>query len=264
MCELLGMSANVPTDICFSVTGFLRRGGGTGPHRDGWGIAFYEEGGYREFRDPYPSADSPIACLVRDYPIKSHVVISHIRQANVGDVRLANTHPFTREMWGRQWCYAHNGQLKGWQTLALGAYQPVGDTDSEHAFCWLLGQLRQRFPGPPGEARVFRATLHALCERLRGLGVFNLLLSDGHYLYCFCTTKLAHITRRAPFGKAQLSDAELVVDFVEHTTCHDIVSVIATEPLTSNEHWTRMAPGELLVWRHGEIQARFGAVADSP
>ncbi|WP_422387583.1 class II glutamine amidotransferase [Erwinia aphidicola] len=27
MCELLGMSANVPTDICFSFTGLVQRGG---------------------------------------------------------------------------------------------------------------------------------------------------------------------------------------------------------------------------------------------
>lgn len=40
MCELLGMSANVPTDICFSFTGLMQRGGRTGPHRDGWGITF--------------------------------------------------------------------------------------------------------------------------------------------------------------------------------------------------------------------------------
>lgn len=38
MCELLGMSANVPTDICFSFTGLVQRGGGTGPHKDGWGL----------------------------------------------------------------------------------------------------------------------------------------------------------------------------------------------------------------------------------
>jgi len=30
MCELLGMSANVPTDICFSFTGLMQRGGGCG------------------------------------------------------------------------------------------------------------------------------------------------------------------------------------------------------------------------------------------
>nr|WP_297459997.1 class II glutamine amidotransferase [uncultured Halomonas sp.] len=257
MCELLGMSANVPTDICFSFTGFLRRGGGTGPHRDGWGIAFYEEGGYREFRDPHPSVDSPIARLISDYPIKSHVVISHIRQANVGDIRLANTHPFTREMWGRQWCYAHNGQLTGWQALTPSFYQAVGDTDSEHVFCWLMGELRQRFAHPPSNSDALWQTLHGLCERLREFGVFNMLLTDGRHLYCYCATKLVHITRRAPFGEARLCDAEMVVDFIEHTTPADVVSVIATQPLTDNERWTSMQPGELLVWRDGEIKAQY-------
>lgn len=260
MCELLGMSANVPTDICFSFTGFLHRGGGTGPHRDGWGIAFYEEGGYRDFRDPHPSVHSPIARLICDYPIKSNIVISHIRQANVGQVRLANTHPFVREMWGRPWCYAHNGQLADWQALPHSFYRPVGSTDSEHAFCWLLGELRGAFPEPPADEAQREALwsmLHGLCERLRALGVFNLLLADGDYLYTFCSTKLAHITRRAPFGRASLSDAELTVNFAEHTTPDDVVSVIATEPLTDNEEWVRMVPGELLVWQGGVIQARY-------
>jgi len=61
MCELLGMSANVPTDICFSFSDLRRRGGQTGPHSDGWGISFYEGKRYRTFHDPKPSANSPIA-----------------------------------------------------------------------------------------------------------------------------------------------------------------------------------------------------------
>jgi predicted glutamine amidotransferase len=103
MCELLGMSANVPTDICFSFTGLMQRGGKTGPHRDGWGIAFYEGRGCRTFHDPNPSAESEIARLVQRYAIKSRIVISHIRRANRGRVCLENTHPFTRELWGRHW-----------------------------------------------------------------------------------------------------------------------------------------------------------------
>lgn len=102
MCELLGMSANVPTDICFSFTGLVQRGGGTGPHKDGWGITFYEGKGCRTFKDPQPSYHSPIAKLVQNYPIKSCSVIAHIRQANRGEVALENTHPFTRELWGTQ------------------------------------------------------------------------------------------------------------------------------------------------------------------
>ncbi len=65
MCELLGMSANVPTDIRFSFSGLMERGGSTGPHGDGWGIAFYEGKGCRTFHDPGPSSDSEIARTVR-------------------------------------------------------------------------------------------------------------------------------------------------------------------------------------------------------
>lgn len=133
MCELLGMSANVPTDICFSFTGLVQRGGRTGPHKDGWGITFYEGNGCRTFKDPQPSFDSPIARLVQEYPIKSCAVVSHIRQANRGEVALENTHPFTRELWGRNWTYAHNGQLKGYRQLETGTFRPVGQTDSEYA-----------------------------------------------------------------------------------------------------------------------------------
>jgi predicted glutamine amidotransferase len=138
MCELLGMSANVPTDICFSFSGLAERGGRAGPHQDGWGIAFYEGKGCRTFHDPEASADSEIARLIRDYPIRSCNVISHIRRANRGKVCLENTHPFTRELWGRNWTFAHNGELKGIKKYPLTHYRPVGTTDSEHAFCWLM------------------------------------------------------------------------------------------------------------------------------
>ena len=100
MCELLGMSANVPTDICFSFSGLLERGGRTGPHKDGWGISFYEGKGCRSFKDSLPSCESEIANLVKRYPMKSQAVISHIRQANRGGIKLENTHPFQRELCG--------------------------------------------------------------------------------------------------------------------------------------------------------------------
>lgn len=258
VCELLGMSANVPTDLCFSVAGFLRRGGATGPHRDGWGIAFYEDDGYREFRDPHPSIESPIARLICDYPIKSRIVISHIRQANVGAVNLGNTHPFSRELWGRHWSYAHNGQLDSSfaTTLPLGLYHPTGSTDSEHAFCWLLDQIRQAFPEPPKDPRQLWDLIHQCCEQLRQMGVFNMLLSDAQYLYGFCTTKLVHITRRAPFGEARLMDMEMTIDFSGCTTEHDVVTVIATQPLTTNEEWTPFEPGELVIFEEGEVMGR--------
>ena len=61
MFQLLGMNANVPTDICFSFKGFACRGGRTDRHSDGWGIAFFEDKGCRLFFDYLPSATSPVA-----------------------------------------------------------------------------------------------------------------------------------------------------------------------------------------------------------
>jgi glutamine amidotransferase len=178
-------------------------------------------------------------------------VISHIRQANVGGVCLENTHPFVRERWGQYWSFAHNGQLSGTENLPLGECQPVGTTDSERAFCWLLHQLQARFGGYPPAVTELAAALQAYADQLRGMGVFNMLLSDSRYLFAYCSTKLHWITREAPFGPAQLRDAELAVNFAARTTASDVVTVIATEPLTANENWQAMAPGQLLVLRDG-------------
>ena len=97
MCQLPGMNCNVPTDICFSFTGFRRRGGAT--DQDGWGIAFFEGRGCRLFLDPVPAVHSPVAELVRNYPIRSTNVVAHIRRATKGVVGLENTHPSMRELW---------------------------------------------------------------------------------------------------------------------------------------------------------------------
>lgn len=252
MCELLGMSANVPTDICFSFTGLVQRGGRTGPHKDGWGITFYEGLGCRTFKDPMPSFNSPIARLVQDYPIKSCAVVSHIRQANRGKVALENTHPFTRELWGRHWTFAHNGQLRGFKQLKTGSYRPVGQTDSEYAFCWLLARLAERYPRTPSNwPPVFRY-IASLADELRRKGIFNMLLSDGRFVMGYCSTELYWITRRAPFGKATLIDQDVEIDFQRQTTPNDVVTVIATQPLTGNETWHRVAPGESVLFRLGE------------
>ena len=263
MCQLLGMNCNTPTDICFSFTGFQQRGGGTDVHADGWGIAFFEGKGVRLFLDPLPSAQSPIAELVRNYPIRSLNVIAHIRKATQGVVTLENTHPFMRELWGRYWVFAHNGNLPQFQPPLDGGFMPVGDTDSEHIFCWLLQSLHRRFGNaPPGRDALF-AALHELTDLLAGMGIFNYLLSNGDCLFAHCSTELSYITRRAPFNMAHLKDEDVLVDFSQVTTPDDRVAIIATLPLTDNEPWITMPPGSLWMFHDGEAVAHL-ATKPSP
>jgi glutamine amidotransferase len=53
-------------------------------------------------------------------------------------------------------------------------------------------------------------------------------------------------------------DADMTVDFQEETTADDVVTVVATRPLTDNESWTVLAPGTLTIFRAGELLATLG------
>ncbi|HEX4879974.1 MAG TPA: class II glutamine amidotransferase [Limnobacter sp.] len=256
MCQLLGMNCNTPTDIQFSFEGFAKRGGLTDEHADGWGIAFFEGSAARCFIDHRPAADSPVAELIRNYPIRSYNVISHIRKATVGEVKLQNCHPFVRELWGQAWVFAHNGDLKDFQPGLQGDFLPIGETDSEQAFCLLLQTLKNRFGYRNASNRPsvqeIQAVLHPVCAEVAQHGTFNMLLSNGQAMYTHCSTKLEYIVRAYPFKTAHLVDCDLHVDFGAVTTKNDRVSVIATSALTDDENWTAFSPNSFMVFEDGQ------------
>ena len=55
MCELLGVVASHPADVTFSFSGFVQRGGKTGPHADGWGLSLYDGNFARTFLENHPA-----------------------------------------------------------------------------------------------------------------------------------------------------------------------------------------------------------------
>ena len=261
MCQLLGMNCNTPTDVSFSFTGFAQRGGNTDHHADGWGIAFFEgdggigsDKGLRHFVDHQAASASPVAELIRRYPIKSRNVIAHIRKATQGRVALENCHPFVRELWGRYWVFAHNGDLKNFAPRLHGGFRPVGTTDSEHAFCWIMQELAKSHAGVPPVAEL-SLTLRELAARISAHGTFNFLLSNGQALWAHASTSLYYIERQHPFSHATLSDEDLSVNFAEQAAAGDRVAVVVTAPLTTNEAWQAFAPGELKVFVDGALYA---------
>ncbi|HEY1553757.1 MAG TPA: class II glutamine amidotransferase [Kofleriaceae bacterium] len=258
MCELLGMECNVPTDIVFSFSGLASRGGKHGPHGDGWGLALYEGSHARLFLEPQAAANSPLARFVREHPIKTLLAIAHVRRKTRGGIGQANTHPFMRELWGRHFVFAHNGTVKRARAAKLGRFRPIGDTDSEHAFCALLGALAHDFADYPRDGALADAIAHHAGALGKG-GTFNMLLGDGTRLYARCATKLHYLVRRAPFHKATLADEDMSVDFAAVTTPRDRVAIVATMPLTRDEVWTAGEPGTLWVFRGGKLARTLDA-----
>lgn len=258
MCQLLGMNSHLPASLTLSFTGFAQRGGGTDHHSDGWGIAFFEGGaegpgkGIRHFVDKHSASSSPIAQMLKTYPIKSHNVVAHVRKATVGQVTLENTHPFVRELWGRNWVFAHNGDLKDFAPRLHGAFRPVGTTDSEWAFCWLLQELAKSHADTPRVDELTR-TLQELVPQISRHGTFNFLLSNGQALWAHATTKLCYVLRRHPFHSVHLKDEDITVNLAQLNSPEDRLVIVVTEPLTTDEDWVAFKPGELKVFVDGTL-----------
>jgi predicted glutamine amidotransferase len=152
--------------------------------------------------------------------------------------------------------FAHNGDLQGFAPRLHAAFKPVGDTDSELVFCWLMQELAKAHASVPSIDELSTTLRELLCVPA-AQGTFNMLLSNGQALWAHASTRpdspgLHWLERRHPFGAASLADEDIAVDFASATTPSDCVAVIATEPMTRNEPWQRLAPGELAVFVVGQ------------
>lgn len=240
MCELFAMSASEPTDVNHSLALLRPRGGAIGPHADGWGVAFYEGRAARIFKEPVPAAESRCLAFITDYDFKSETVIAHIRKANPERFgrTTANTHPFEREWNGQSWVFAHNGKLPGLVAShgpAPHRFQPLGDTDSEIAFCLMLDAIAAA--GAPVRGKLTAAEIIAriapIVARLAALGEFNFFLSDGESLIVHAHTRLHLLSRACTSCAGQLR-----------------VILLATLPLT-DEPWVPLQPGSLHAYAGG-------------
>ena len=217
--------------------------------------------GLRQFHDDKPSHLSPVADLVNHYPIEAMNVIAHIRKATTGVMDWPIFILLCEKFRGEQWAFAHNGQMsdgfiRRTQRLMTNGnaehYAPVGTTDSELAFCYLLNRLKATFKTRPTDEMLF-AFLTAQCRYLAANGLFNCLISNGNWQLAYAGSLLFYLTRKAPFGEATLSDGEMTVNFSDVTTDKDKVTILVTIPLTDNEQWQQLAVDECIVFHDGEM-----------
>ncbi|MFN7085500.1 MAG: class II glutamine amidotransferase [Burkholderiales bacterium] len=265
MCELFAMSSNAPATVSYSLEEFSRHGGLTGPHKDGWGIAYYVQGDVRLVKEPLPASDSACLRFIQDRPFSSALVISHIRKATQGVRTLTNCQPFVRELGGAMHVFAHNGNLdtQRWREQPAGCHRPVGDTDSEHAFCVLLGRLAPLWLRadrvPPLDERV--SVVAAFAQEMRELGPANFLYADGEVLFAHGHKRMhgGHsvrppglhvICRRCARQMAAVDTAGIAI---VSAGGEQHVTLVASVPLTPEPGWRALGEGELLVIRDGAV-----------
>jgi predicted glutamine amidotransferase len=250
MCELLAMSARNPTSIRASLGELALHGGGTGPHRDGWGVAYMSDGDAFVVREPDAAHGSELLDYLQQRDSYSDLVIGHVRRATQGERRLRNTQPFQRELGGRIHLFAHNGMLPGVEhdrRFRARWTRPVGDTDSEHAFSALIDRMRPLWDRGVPALNERLDEVVAFAEDLRTLGPANFLYSDGELIF-------AH-------GHRRRNDAGTIEPPGLHVLCRRCiengaqeVALVASVPLT-DERWRALDEGEVIVLQAGRVIA---------
>jgi len=184
-------------------------------HADGWGLALRRNDTWTVKRG------TTCAARCENYAGLDHeavLAIAHIRKKTVGELSLANTHPFQR---GR-FVFAHNGTVDTAQLVAQTAPEHsaslAGTTDSEKLFMFVLTQIDLAGEVTAGVTAAIRAL-----SAFGSIGSATFLISDGEKLY-------AHRSGRTLF-----------------TTQRRGVALIASEPLTDNDRWSEIAERQLVV-----------------
>lgn len=209
----------------------------------------------RLVKEAEPASHSACVRFLQEHPFTSGVVLSHIRKATQGRMAMKNCQPFARELGGRMHVFAHNGDLHLEALRAkmpLRHFQPIGDTDSEYAFCALLERMRAlRRHGGLAPLHERLAVVARFAASIRALGPANFLYADGDALFI-------HAHRRSPGAGAAPRPPGL---HLLRRRCAPDQSVVlaASVPLTEERGWEAMQEGELVAAQGGNIVARVGA-----
>ena len=112
-------------------------------HPHGWGIAYLDDGKLKAYKNQMPIWEDP---KFREYRgISSNVVIIHARHSSGTPARYENTQPFFRKASGKEYVFTHNGSIK--EVLEYDSeFYPLGETDSEMFFYYLLTWLKRGGP----------------------------------------------------------------------------------------------------------------------
>jgi glutamine amidotransferase len=233
---------------------------------DGWGLAYFDGGDVRIYKEPEPAADSEWLHFIEGRRLPSQLVISHTRHATQGRVCLANTQPFVRELGGRMHVFAHNGHLPGVNAQhekVRDHFAPIGDTDSEAAFCLLLERLVplwRQGKVPALESRL--KIIQDFAAQMRQLGPANFLYADGDALFAHGHRRTQADRTIAPPGLWRLQrqcgcDNDALLDSgikIDVSSSPQRIVLFASVKLT-DEPWQPLEEGEVIAVREGELLA---------
>lgn len=196
-------------------------------HPHGWGLAAYnDKKELRIIKDKGAANKSDKLRKILNKSIATKLAVAHIRYATEGKISYENAHPFSCDILGEQWVFAHNGSIE--DTNVDLYIRPVGETDSEKVFCYIQQKLIESVAlGLGQKIKIIDDCIKKFSKGSK----LNLVITDGTHLFTHCNYKNS-----------------LYIHQTEKFVC------FATKPLISNSGeviWTQVELNKLMVFKDG-------------
>ena len=256
--EILGMSFDSPASPSIYLYGLTDDSKTPG----GWGFGWYpsDDPAGVVIKNPRSAQESVMRRVLRDWDrFRSSVFLCQLRGA-AKRISQQDTQPFLDRYAGRHWMYCHIGKLSRQITdeLPLGEkpfFEPVGKTESEHAFCWILTQLQEI--GARTLNKAGWQAVHELFKTLNRYGPCDFLVTDGHVLIAYRDNEgrnepLAYCRRTPPHKVSVIRNETMEIDFGDPLDQTRTMVLISTKPMSDGK-WMDLPPGSMIAAKLGKI-----------
>jgi len=232
-----------------------------GTHPLGWGVAWFPNDNQAAIVKKDPAArntDVQLDQLSDWNNLRSSVFFCKVKGAASGYTHH-ETQPFTRSFAGQDWLFMHNGDLDKKRLAEMHKdksrfLEPLGQTDSELAFCYLLGKVMET------EARKLSHVPNEMLldwfHNLDALGSADMCISDGVTVACFYGTrsgrKLYYSRVTPPDHPTEYRSETTVLKLQDPRDTYRTCLIISSAPYDAGA-WLEMLPGQLLIARRGSI-----------
>lgn len=244
MCRLLGVIANKPVDLEFSLERFKEFAKW---NPDGWGIGWFEGRRPKIFKQGISAIADESKFPILSKEVRSKIIIVHVRKGTGAEPAERNSHPFKYE----NWIFAHNGYIDRDYLLSLlnAKYKSEinGETDSEVYFHWIIQCIDEEGDVVRG---IKRAIEYVVKREHSGL---NFLLSDGYNLYAFRYSSHSrnyytlYMLRRSPSNQGLVELSKETGALLQSKTLKGEKAVLVCSEKLTNEKWKEIEFGKLLI-----------------